>query len=708
MIKGVTRPTEVAHLGLSNRLMARIGALLKKKFAATVATLEAAQPGSPIEALLLRAEVLQDAAAITPEQLNALAKLAGVEAALSIADDGDGMRVLCLEDELESDAGWAAETAQPAHVLSAHIASASGTGSIQPLPAAHADGGVYGEDHLARTRLKWMTSSDAGERIEALRVLVLSPLTAVAEKAEVILHGLSDADESVRAEAASLLPGLGVSADVAAALADLNKGDLARRMAAADKLDRISARAADDLADGATIVCAMSALKSGDERALKIRLLNLLTGRAETVGRNVARMSEVLRVAIALISAAFKLGPSSRELDDFTGAAHRLTKELGRFHPDTLRTILKTERERASDAAVEAFALGALFELIPPGHEDEASLLAWSAAFLARDTEEGRGSRAIGALMSRRGGIALEKLCGVFATATPGAQKHVLILLDEMCRKPDARSEDFARASEVILSAMESGSKALRMAAMECRLVCDARVPAETRRLLAEAFLDSAGDFTFPSDTDKAESAVQRMGAPAVAPLIARLGRDRAPNERTRAARLLGELALVAKSELGPPSSVAASDERAAKDGGGPSAGFQLLHQALTDALRRLEAASLEADFPDRGEVFCALGKVISSPAAGIEANAVVTRTLLDAAKSGDAKLAPRALEGASYLAASRRATPELFAETLALMKAALAAPEPEQRKRKASPRRATRSLKFRAANITRSICRLF
>lgn len=74
------------------------------------------------------------------------------------------------------------------------------------------------------------------------------------------------------------------------------------------------------------------------------------------------------------------------------------------------------------------------------------------------------------------------------------------------------------------------------------------------------------------------------------------------------------------------------------------------MQSALTDALRRLEAASLETDFPDRGEVFCALGKVISSPAAAVEANTIVTRTLLDAAKNNDAKLAPRALEGASFL----------------------------------------------------------
>src|SRR5436305_1482138 len=56
-----------------------------------------------------------------------------------------------------------------------------------------------------------------------------------------------------------------------------------------------------------------------------------------------------------------------------------------------------------------------------------------------------------------------------------------------------------------------------------------------------------------------------------------------------------------------------------------------------------------------------------------------VARSLLDAAKSADLKLAPRALEGLSYLASSRRATSETIDETLKLLKAALDAPEPEQ-----------------------------
>ncbi|MEI6232053.1 MAG: hypothetical protein WCT04_03310 [Planctomycetota bacterium] len=662
MIKGVSKPGEIAHLGLGNRLLARIGALLKKKLSITVAVLESAKAGSPIETLLLSGGVLQDAATLTSEDLNALATEAGVATRLAISD-ADGERVLCLEDEVESGDEWSGAIAQP---LATQQPS-----TVATRPNVEASGNapneLFGGDHLTRVRLKLMTSADAKERIEALRILAFSPLIA-SEKAEAVLQGLADADETVRAEAAALLPGLGVGPDIAAALADLNKGDSAQRIAAAEKLARISTTPSHELADGAVIVCAISSLKSGVERVLKLRLLDLLLTRADIVGRNAVRLSDLIRVLVGLIAAANKIGPSSRELDELNGLASRLVKELGKRHAESLLPIIKTERERAPDAAVEAFLLGSLFDLIAPEHVDNDQLMDWSAAYLARDVEEGRASRAIGALMSKRGGVAVEKLCAVFTDATPGSQKHFLLLLDELCRRSDVIPSSFASASNVIVAAMESGSKALRMAAMECRLVCDPRVPAQTRRLLAELFLDSTRDFAFSFDIEKAESAVERMGVPAVEPLLAHLGKDRAPNERIRAARLLGELARIVKPEPVDVTTVSNPSETR----------FARVENALTQALRKLESASLDTDFPDRGEVFCALGKIIACPAASIEANAIVARTLLDAAAGSDPKLAPRALEGAAYMASSRRAQPDFIAATVKLLKAAINDPEPQ------------------------------
>jgi len=143
-----------------------------------------------------------------------------------------------------------------------------------------------------------------------------------------------------------------------------------------------------------------------------------------------------------------------------------------------------------------------------------------------------------------------------------------------------------------------------------------------------------------------------------------------------RAARLIGELALNVKPN---------------------PAAFRNCKARSPKRLRRLEAASLESDFPDRGEVLLALGKVIASPGASIEANAIVTRTLLDAAAGTDAPLAGRALEGASYLASSRRAQPDLIAEVAKLLKTSLDAPSRKNSRLKPPASRAKPSSKSAA-----------
>lgn len=658
MIKGVTRPEEVSRLGLGNRLMARIGALLKKKFCVSPAVLEAATPGSKLETFLLLPELLQEAPSLTRERLYQLVKSADSDAALALSSDDGGLVVLALQEELDSDESW---TVPASHELAGRVFSTLAK-KTAGAGGKNSDA-IFSDEHLTRTRLKLATSASADERIEALRVLVYSPLDA-ADKAETLLQGLADADPLVRAEAALLLPALGASADVSNALADLNRGDPARRRSAADKLDKLAASKsggahdAGTFEDGAVIVCAMSALKDSGERELKIRLLELLARRAATLGRNPERLAQALATVMSLISTAAKHGTSSRELDELMGPAGRLVRQLAREFPEALRKLLLSERDRAPDFVTEAFVLTALFDLIPMGDADEDALLNAGAAYVSRDTDEGRESRAVGALLARRGTPALAKLCAVFTSANEGSRKHILILLDEMCRKPNASEADLALAAKVILEAMEQGSKALRMAAMECRLVCDARVPRDARAKLAEAFLDSTGDFSFPFDVEKAESAVARMGAPAVGALLRRLDAGRAANERVRAARLLGDLALNARTEPGQ---------------------LRELQEQLTLALRRLESVSLETDFPERGEVLSALGKIVASPAASVDAGTVVTRTILDAARSSDAAIASGALEGLAYLASARRAQPELIAEAVKLLEQTVDAPEPAQ-----------------------------
>ena len=677
MIRGVRRPEEIAGLGLSHRLTARIGALLKKNTAISLAVLESARPATPLEKLLLLPGLLERGNATDGAALARLAEESGSAAAipkLAAQDADDGFRVICLEDEAEAADGWgdaAASPPQPTRLVMP-LAARDPRSGLAPLGVgggADIQGeGVFSNAEMDRWRLKLATATSAAERIEVIRALLLAPISH-GEKLDVLLQGLSDRERSVRAEAAGLLHSIGIDRDVADCLAGINHTGAERRQAAMDRLRKLvtaqmverASVPVNDAEVGCIAACAIAALKSGDDPPLNNGFLSILAACAPAVGRNAMRLSELIRVICAMIAEAARHGPSSRQVDDALSAAHRLVRALStsseqgpssergseRGAPEGLIPALKAERERAADPVSEAFLLQHILDLVPRGNENEDELIRTAVSYLSRDVDEGRDSRAVGNRLARRGEKAIAPLCEAFKTATGGAQKYTFLLFDEMWRRGGITDVALERAAAIVLGAIETGNKGLRMAAMQSRFVCDPLISEPIREKLAESILGSIDDFAFPLDIENVEMTVARMGLPALNPLMVRLAAEQPAVQRVRSARLLGDLALNLRAPRGQ---------------------MPRVQQAVDGILRRLESLSLERDFADRGELLRALGKLTASPAASKQADAVIVRTLLEAAGSGDSRVAPLALEGLTYAASSRRAAPELVSQTAALL----------------------------------------
>src|SRR5579864_805665 len=108
MIQGVRRPEELSKLDLSNRLKIRVGALLKKNATISASVLELAKPGSSLESLLLEPAILEQAGTLETAALKAL--IAQLKDStlndLAAAPAGDGVRVICLQEELDAGEGW--------------------------------------------------------------------------------------------------------------------------------------------------------------------------------------------------------------------------------------------------------------------------------------------------------------------------------------------------------------------------------------------------------------------------------------------------------------------------------------------------------------------------------------------------------------------------------------------------------------------------
>ncbi|HYF52453.1 MAG TPA: hypothetical protein VEJ63_23805 [Planctomycetota bacterium] len=644
MIRGVRKPDEVSRLGLSSRLMVRIGALLKKGVAISPVILETAKPGSPVEEALLSPALLENA---TDLKADALGGVLPNAAAWTLALADDGVRVLCLQEELDADEWSAPAPTVPQQITLAPAAAALATPAPQAQPHGSGEAGVFAPQELERLRLKLMTAGKADERMEALRVLCLAPIPP-ADKVDFLLQGLNDREAAVRSEAAGLLTIAGADRDISEALAALNHSEAHRRDAALDRLGRLIAQKAREIDVGAVAVSALAMLRNDGGGPLTGRLLDLLRTCAPQLARNGARVSELLRVVLGLVAGVARRGVTSRELEQTVNPAYKLICAIGNSTSQHVLPALHTELERSTDAVTEALILQLLLDLTPVNSENEEKILKLATGFLARDTVEGRDSRAVGSRLVRRGERSLAAICEAFSDATPAAQKYFILLMDDLWRMHSLPAALLERSAALVLQSLKTGSKPLSMAAAQCRFVTDPEISDDLRGEIAECFVNTVGEFIFAFDIEKVEQTISQLGVPALDVLLQRLSPQRPRPERVRAVRLIGNLAVELKA---------------------PKGQLARLQQGITDALRRVQALALEPDFPDRGELLCAMGKLAASPAASKEAGIVIERTLMEAARSSDLALSSRALEGLTHLAASRRAQPELVAGTSVLLR---------------------------------------
>jgi len=698
MIRGIRRPEDLASLGVGRRLAVRVGALLRRRVEVTPAVLEMAKPGTSHEALLLdpllleKAEALDEAAVLALARRHLAANPHDAEA-LTVHAADEGARVLCLREEVEAGEAWAGEPEDGARSSTGQSRAPDGLLAVlgegnAPLarrapeandPSVQRQGQTLSTraelDHL---RLRLAASASRDERTEALRILVHAAALTVHEKAECIFRGLEDKDLVVRAEAAGLLRALAVPDDFAEALGALGQGDAEARLHAAERLRRRLAplsqtglpagRPADQtplalrqLEAGAAALVILAQLRDETSAAVAPRLLDLLAETAPALAAHPERLAGILRVSLCRLETACRSGGLASSSAAVVSSAQRLCRALVRASPEAVYPLLKAERERCSVRAVEAFLLQALLEAAERGTEAEAEAALACAVFLARDTEESTDSRLAGSALSSHGAAALEAMVKTFPKATGAGKKYLLQLMDDLARFQQIPVQTRNRAAELVLSALNSSHRTVRMAAAGCRFVAADDVAEDLRARVAESLLTALPDFGFKTELDSAEDTVALLGLPAMPALLKRLPAESPPDVRVQAVRILGHLTL----ELRPPAGRMAA-----------------VREAVTEVIRRLQALTLETAFPDRRVLLTALGQVVASPAASKEAAEVVARHLLQHAARGQRGIV-EALEGLTWVAAARRARTDVMESAVALLKQtiALADVEPSVKK---------------------------
>ena len=481
---------------------------------------------------------------------------------------------------------------------------------------------LFPPQEIERLRLVVLTSARREEKIEALRRLAYSPLEAD-EKAELFLGRLVDSDPDVRVEAAQLLRTLGLDPEVAESIRELERGDEAQKLFAVDRLGHRMTKGG-PLEVGAALIVFMWRLREEGKASVRRPLMERLEEAAPVIARAPERAEELVRLLVT----HFATDPMS-----VAGPGRRLVRRLGAELP-FLRDVLWNEYDGTSNRHVRVFVLQLLsgFE----GFRKDERLPAAAAEEIARADEREVGFRLLGDMLAGLEDVGVKALVGVFPSARLAQQKYIVRLFGDICRYRKVSKEKKEEVAELFLGLLTGHQREVQLAVLQTQLPADRDLSEETRHSLAEAFVTHVHMFGFPADTDNCEHTISRAGLAAVGPLLERLGIHSPPPERTRAARILGDLA---REECELQGASPTTEAAAALAG------------AFLEVLRTLQRCSLESKFPDRTVAFTAMGKVASTPVIPAETVELIARNLME--RREQENLGHRVLEGLGFIAGS-------------------------------------------------------
>ncbi|MBX3458654.1 MAG: hypothetical protein KF696_01670 [Planctomycetes bacterium] len=562
----------VERFGASRRLATRLGALARRGLllSETLVEIAADEGAQPLRDLLLGKPLLDAADGLDDKSLKKLAKGKYFKDNPLAVVGQAGRRVLCLTEEAE-------DMPEPAATPTAgQIVAASA--NLPAVIARDEARRLLGSEEVSRLKLDLVTSSDAGRRLEALRKLYLSEL-APDEKLRLFLTALRDRDAEVRAEAARALGGLGLDGALTENLAKAARGATPERVVAISNLSRILPRL--DANQGKLAIALLGEFLATSEEVevvhaamgvLATRLAELPDGEAIAAGLH-RKLIELLQVQFA------------RHED----AARRLYGALYKQRGAALSPLLVHSIDEAGQPALRFFLLSLITE------HDLASAAAPSVIALlieglAIGSELDRNYQAATAALARLGERAVDGLLSALGKGGDNVRARIVDLLGHLLRAGDesdyaVQPTTAARIAQACLALYSESGTDVATALLDSRFYEHRSLDEASRRAAAQAFIDSLHEFRFERQLELVQAALVRCGYAGLEPLANALTESAHDVTRLTAARLLPEI-------------VADSPNLA-----------QAEVEALSRKLREI-VDSDEGEFPDRGPIYVALGRV--------------------------------------------------------------------------------------------------
>jgi len=697
----------VRTYGISQRLAVRVGALLANGLEVTGTLLEIAGPGSPVEKLLLRPEMLAAADQLTVEAVRKAARESGAaaEGEFALAESSTGGRVLALEEEILSQEGFARERVEKAPTA---IARAEEGFAAMPVLDRKEARGLFNAEEVARLKLEALAGRDAEARVSALRKLVFAPISAH-EKGAIYLRALLDPAGPVRSEAMTAIESLGFNRDMADAIQSLFRSQGRARRAALRRIGDLLRR----LNPAERKIALAVVLESFRESKLTSPndpLFLLLDEAGDALAENPEIVPELARVCIQhLLAEPARLGEALRDrLARLAAAApgpvlEKVWEEIATVSEPAPRALLlglliesEQVEETAGPSAVSSNASGAPPSARPIRPEErQARLCEVVAQELLRQEPDEVTRQKLGHRFVRLGLPALRAILRKFAAASNPDRAALVQFLDAATEDPSLPPEERNQAARQLLEALKIADGRLREQILNTRIFAHPGVSPELRRDAAQELLPLLRIADHPETSDRAAGLLEALG-PAAAQGLFDLVRKR-PNapEADVAVRILGRILAANPTEGLVPQAYEFLSQRVAAPGnvlGGCAAALGLIasspavsdedarkaldlllgrlgrvrwHGDLVEAIGRIGArAGIPAE--QRVQVSHLLGRIIERPSKKEDAKLREVQTArgrvyeVTGRIEFDSETLPAAVRGLEEVAVSPATTPAL------------------------------------------------
>jgi hypothetical protein len=576
----------IGQFGCSRRLAARMGALQAKGFTFSATLAEEAKPGSKLEKLLLKKELLDCVDLPTAlAQLLQTEEFAELDFPLTTIEQ-DGLTVIAAEEETLAEEGWSSEPKANALAL----ASPAAVSPISP-PAS-----PFTAEEVMRLRVNIFAANTSQDKVAALRQFSFAGISAE-EKAGVCLQALADPDRSLRAASAQALRQLGLNPDLSETARLLAEGNDRERNSALERLGDFAATG-NSLDLDAVLMALLGGLRDAENNIeTRTQIMETLAQNGGRLGAARLCRDDILRVVLEQANGA---------PDDLRRAARKILGVLEQLTPGWALAILLAEIAQTGSDDYRRGLLE-LVSALPLNDADRKKLAPVALKTVEQTPTDTEACRLIAGFVLSCGEEAVCLLAERMPEMDNAHQRHFVRLFDNLPHSRRLTLKEKSALAAASLRMLENSPKQVRVDIIETSVCRAEGLPEETGASLARALLRDLRDYSHWPLSETMENTLSHLGAGAVEPLQQALQEHR--GNAAAAAVVAGAL-----GKIGAEISTAADPA---------------LVKKAEDILRALQTLTF-SDPACRDSLNLALGKICASSGVSGEIGGLIIRSLLN------------------------------------------------------------------------------